>query len=165
MRERLKLLLDELSRPPSPPVPPMELAEVEDFLRWLDDDNFTFLGYREYLFDSVAGPAREPLGILRDEAHPVFGGLRDLSALPPDLQNFLRRRELLVITKSTAAPPFIERRRWMRSGCAACRERGGGRHPPVSRPFTLAYSRSPHSIPAAAQGPAHRRAPGWRRKP
>ena len=40
------------------------LAEVEDFLRWLDDDNFTFLGYREYLFDRAAEPgprtARDP---------------------------------------------------------------------------------------------------------
>ena len=64
MRERLKQLVDELSRPPSPPVPPTELAEVEDFLRWLDDDNFTFLGYREYLFDRCGrtGPrtARDP---------------------------------------------------------------------------------------------------------
>ena len=60
MREVLRELLDELSRPPLPPVPPTELAEVEDFLRWLDDDNFTFLGYREYVFDEAAGPATRP---------------------------------------------------------------------------------------------------------
>src|SRR5204862_4798491 len=100
MRERLKELLDELSDTPLPPVPPTELAEVEDFLRWLDDDNFTFLGYREYLFGSAAEPPRGPLGILRDDARPVLGSLRDLSALPLEVQNFARRRELLVITKS-----------------------------------------------------------------
>src|SRR5215813_6272815 len=33
MRERLKELLDELARPPSPPMQPTELAEVEEFLR------------------------------------------------------------------------------------------------------------------------------------
>ena len=87
------------SRPP-PPVPPAELAEVQDFLRWLDDDNFTFLGFREYVFAGAAEPARPALGILRDPNYPVFGGLRDLSALPPDVQDFVRRRELLIITKS-----------------------------------------------------------------
>src|SRR5262249_18343535 len=85
MRERLRGLLGELSRPPSPPVQPTELAEVEDFLRWLDEDNFTFLGFREYLFGAAAGIVHGPLGILRDEAHPVFGGLRDLSTLPRDV--------------------------------------------------------------------------------
>ena len=94
MRNRLRELLDELSNPPSPPVPSTELAEVRDFLRWLDDDNFTFLGYREYVFDGVVGSGDGPFGILRDEAHPVFGGLRNLSALPSDVQNFLRRSEL-----------------------------------------------------------------------
>ena len=149
MRERLKQLLDELSRPPSPPVPPTELAEVEDFLRWLDDDNFTFLGYREYLFDRVAEPARGPLGILRDEAHPVFGGLRDLSALPPDVQNFLRRRELLVITKSnrratvhrTALMDAIGLRRFAASGEVV------GIHLFLGLFTSHAYSRSPDSIP------------------
>ncbi len=149
MRERLKELLDELSRPPLPPVPPTELAEVEDFLRWLDDDNFTFLGYREYLFDSAAEPAFRPLGILRDEAHPVFGGLRDLSTLPLDVQNFVRRQELLVITKSnrsatvhrTAPMDAIGLRRFAASGEVI------GIHLFLGLFTSLAYSRSPHSIP------------------
>lgn len=85
MRNRLRELLDELSNPPSPPLPSMELAEVRDFLRWLDDDNFTFLGYREYFFDVAVESGDGPFGILRDEAHPVFGGLRNLSALPSDV--------------------------------------------------------------------------------
>src|SRR6516164_6225798 len=76
MRQVLRELVDEMSSPPAPPVPPTELAEAQEFLRWLDDDNFTFLGYREYAFDGTAAPARGLLGILRDEAHPVFGGLR-----------------------------------------------------------------------------------------
>ncbi len=149
MRERLKELVDELSRPPSPPVPATELAEVEDFLRWLDDDNFTFLGYREYLFDSAAEATHGPLGILRDEAHPVFGGLRELSALPPDVQNFLRRPELLVITKSnrratvhrTAPMDAIGLRHFGASGEVV------GIHLFLGLFTSLAYSRSPHSIP------------------
>ncbi len=99
MRQVLREVAAELSAQP-PPVPAAELAEVQEFLRWLDDDNFTFLGYREYLFDGGAQPEYGPLGILRDETHPVFGGLRDLASLPPDVQDFVRRCELLVITKS-----------------------------------------------------------------
>src|SRR5271166_1813676 len=167
MRQGLRELLDELSRPPLPPVPPMELDEVEDFLRWLDDDNFTFLGYREYRFDGAAGPAREPLGILRDEAHPVFGGLRDLSSMPRDVQDFVRRRELLVITNRTAAPRFIARRTWTRSGCAALLlvEKWSG--------STCSWGSSPRLLTAATRSQSRccgsrfdgsSSAPGWRRR-
>jgi glutamate dehydrogenase len=99
MREVLRKVVNGLSAQ-APPVPPTEIAEVQDFLRWLDDDNFTFLGFREYVFNGEAKPEHGPLGILRDEAHSVFGGLRDLSSLPADVQDYLRRRELLVVTKS-----------------------------------------------------------------
>ncbi|MBV8133264.1 MAG: NAD-glutamate dehydrogenase [Alphaproteobacteria bacterium] len=149
MRQRLRELVDELSRPPFPPVPPTELAEVQDFLRWLDDDNFTFLGYREYVFDGAARPLRGPLGILRDETHPVFGGLRDLSSLPPDVQDFVRRHELLVITKSnrratihrTAHMDAIGLRRFAATGEVV------GIRLFLGLFTSLAYSRRPHSIP------------------
>jgi glutamate dehydrogenase len=149
MRDRLRELLDELSNPPSPPVPSTELAEVRDFLRWLDDDNFTFLGYREYVFDGAAGAAGEPLGILRDETHPVFGGLRDLSAMPADVQDFLRRRELLLIAKSnrratvhrTAHMDAIGLRRFAPHGEVA------GLRLFLGLFTSLAYSRNPRSIP------------------
>ena len=149
MRRGLQELVDELSRPPPPPVPRRELDEVKDFLRWLDDDNFTFLGYREYAFDTAAEPVRGPLGILRDEAHPVFGGLRDLSSLPPDVQDFVCRRELLVITKSnrrstvhrTAHMDAIGLRRFAPSGEVV------GIRLFLGLFTSLAYSRNPRSIP------------------
>src|SRR5271169_6745872 len=100
MRETLRALIEELAGSPGPPTPAAELAEVQDFLRWLDDDNFTFLGYREYDFNGAAEPTRPTLGILCNPDYRVFGGLRDLSSLPPDVQDFVRRRELLIITKS-----------------------------------------------------------------
>jgi len=149
MRERLRELVGELSGAPALPIPPAELNEVQDFLRWLEDDNFTFLGYREYLFDGMAAPLREPLGILRDEAHPVFGGLRDLSSLPPDVQDFVRRRELLVITKSnrratvhrTAHMDAIGLRRFAPSGEVV------GIDLLLGLFTSLAYNRNPRSIP------------------
>jgi glutamate dehydrogenase len=100
MRRTLRAVLDALPGPPLPPVPPQELAEAEDFLAWLDDDNFTFLGFREYLFDGAGEPTLPSLGILSDPNYRIFDGLRDLSSLPAEVQDFIRRRELLIITKS-----------------------------------------------------------------
>ena len=69
MRRSLQASVAELSAAP-PPLPPSEIAEGLDFLRWLDDDNYTYLGFREYRFDG-AGETAAPLGILRDPKYPV----------------------------------------------------------------------------------------------
>ena len=123
--------------------------KTQDFLRWLDDDNFTFLGYREYDFDGAAEPARPALGILRDRDYPIFDGLRDLSALPPDVQEFVRRRELLVVTKSNlratvhraAHMDAIGVRRFDADGEVV------GMRLFLGLFTSLAYSRSPRAIP------------------
>jgi glutamate dehydrogenase len=47
MRERVSGIVSELDERPAP-ADPGELAEVKALLEWLDDDHFTFLGYREY---------------------------------------------------------------------------------------------------------------------
>src|SRR5262249_35015735 len=98
MRRTLRSVVTELSEDP-PPLPTSEIAEGLDFLRWLDDDNYTYLGFREYRFSGNSGTA-PPLGILRDPKYPVFEGVRNFVTLPPDVQEFLRRRELLVIAKT-----------------------------------------------------------------
>ena len=89
------------------PVDTDERAEVIDFLRWLDADHFTFLGYREYRFDGDANGARievprdTGLGILRGAERFLFGGLhRDYESLPAALQEVFREPDLLVITKA-----------------------------------------------------------------
>jgi glutamate dehydrogenase len=146
IRQTLRVLLDEL---PGPPAPPAELAEVQEFLRWLDDDNFTFLGYREYDFAGAAEPTRPALGILRDPDYPILGGLRDLSSLPRDVQDFVRRRELLVVTKSnrratvhrTTHMDVIGLRRFDLDGNVV------GIRLFLGLFTSLAYSRSPRAIP------------------
>ncbi len=148
MRQVLRQVTAELSERP-PPVARPELAEVQDFLRWLDDDNFTFLGYREYVFDGAAKPERPALGILRDEGHPVFGGLRDPSSLPADVQEFVRRRELLVITKSNRRATV---HRAAHMDAIGVRRFDGNGEVVAIRVFlglftSLAYSRDPRSIP------------------
>ncbi len=70
MRDRCTELATALLDHP-PPVEETENKEVTAFLQWLADDNFTFLGYREYCLDEEDGEAvveAEPdtgLGILR----------------------------------------------------------------------------------------------------
>jgi glutamate dehydrogenase len=98
MRETLRAIAEEAATA-APPVPRVEIGESVDFLRWLDDDNFTYLGFREYAFEATE-LVRPALGILESAQTPVFGGLRDLASLPPDVQAFVRRRELLIIAKT-----------------------------------------------------------------
>jgi len=99
MRRMLHEVADAVTSDP-PPLARDEIEEGVAFLRWLDDDNFTYLGFRDYVFAGDGETAREPLGVLADASFPVFGALRDLPSLPPDVQDFLRRRELLIIAKT-----------------------------------------------------------------
>jgi glutamate dehydrogenase len=149
MRQALRGVATELSEAPRPPVPAAALAETLEFLRWLDDDNFTFLGVREYSFDGASKRERGPLGILRDKAHPVFGGLRELSSLPSDVQDFVRRRELLVVTKSNRRATV---HRTAHMDAIGIRRFGSTGEVVGIRLFlglftSLAYSRNPRSIP------------------
>ncbi|UEM21104.1 NAD-glutamate dehydrogenase [Skermanella mucosa] len=105
MHEPMRRIIDGVDRTPDA-LPEGELAEARDFLHWLNDDNFTFLGYRRYRFEGEGDEARltpvagEGLGILRDDDVRVFDGLRNFASLPPDAQQFLRQPRLLLVTKS-----------------------------------------------------------------
>ncbi|MFE4638633.1 NAD-glutamate dehydrogenase [Streptomyces sp. NPDC056773] len=87
-----------------------ELEEARELLRWLADDHFTFLGYREYNLvdgDSLAAVPGTGLGILRsdpvhhgqDEAHPVSPSF---NRLPADARAKAREHRLLVLTKANS---------------------------------------------------------------
>ena len=84
-----------------------DVDEVLAFLRWIEDNHFTFLGYRVY--DYVGSGAKQEmqvvassgLGILRDPEVSVFGGLRELGQLPKDVREFLLAPSLLNIMKAT----------------------------------------------------------------
>ena len=105
MRQRCRDVMKELQVHP-PKLPRDEVNECLAFLEWLDDDHFTYLGYREYSFsgkgeNTVAKiDAKSGLGILRDTKVSIFDGLRNLGQLPADVQDFVRRPELLRVTKA-----------------------------------------------------------------
>ncbi len=56
MRKALAGTLEELENR-TLPLPTREVNEIAGFLRWLDEDNFTFLGFREYQYASTTPDA------------------------------------------------------------------------------------------------------------
>jgi glutamate dehydrogenase len=83
-------------------------AETQDFLHWLDNNNFTYLGYRDIDLEqtdgkllSIAIVPGSGLGVLRHPELRVFGGLRDVSAKNgPTLMSYARQKQKIFITKT-----------------------------------------------------------------
>ncbi|MFD0225114.1 NAD-glutamate dehydrogenase [Streptomyces hirsutus] len=110
MRQTATLLAEGLPDEPVPvDVPGPQVEEARELLRWLADDHFTFLGYREYQLrddDSLAAVPGTGLGILRsdphhatDEDHPVSPSFE---RLPADARAKAREHKLLVLTKANS---------------------------------------------------------------
>jgi glutamate dehydrogenase len=93
-------LAERLAAEAGPRVP----AETQALLRWLADNHFTFLGYREY--DLVDGPdgmalravAGTGLGILRDDRP----GSTSFAALPAAVRARARDPQRLILTKANS---------------------------------------------------------------
>ncbi|HEX4955718.1 MAG TPA: NAD-glutamate dehydrogenase [Thermoanaerobaculia bacterium] len=109
MTVRLEELIQDLESSPRPEsISEDELAESLAFLRWLQADNMTFLGFREYaltpgehgeVLRAVDGTG---LGILRDELRVSSARERELT---PEMSEFARRPELIFITKTNHLSP------------------------------------------------------------
>jgi glutamate dehydrogenase len=99
MRQRALDLADELTDA-SLPVPDKDIPDSIDLLRWLADNHFTFLGYREYTLDehkleAVLGTG---LGILRQDPNRA----RLLSSMSPEAYARVMEKRLLIITKANS---------------------------------------------------------------
>ncbi|KUM91132.1 NAD-glutamate dehydrogenase [Streptomyces pseudovenezuelae] len=110
MRDAALRMADELpTEPVAADLRDMEIEEARELLRWLADDHFTFLGYREYQLrpdDSLAAVPGTGLGILRsdphhagEEGHPVSPSFE---RLPADARAKAREHNLLVLTKANS---------------------------------------------------------------
>ncbi len=105
MLARLAALEERFRTRPPVGIPPAEVEEVLAFFDWLGANNYTFLGYREYSF--IESDQRTELvilpdaglGVLRRTEVSVFEGMRQYSALPPEIQQFIRQPRLLMVTK------------------------------------------------------------------
>ncbi|WP_369378533.1 NAD-glutamate dehydrogenase [Streptomyces sp. cg36] len=110
MREAALRIADELPKEPKAgDLRDEEVDEARELLRWLSDDHFTFLGFREYELredDSLAAVPGTGLGILRsdpqhagDDSHPVSPSFE---RLPADARAKAREHKLLVLTKANS---------------------------------------------------------------
>ncbi|KIQ62288.1 NAD-glutamate dehydrogenase [Kitasatospora griseola] len=112
MRDSALRLADELAEQPPAHLPEQEVGEAWELMRWLADDHFTFLGYREYdlvehegeeVLKAVAGTG---LGILRADPlshdtdhHPVSEAFGRLSA---PVRAKAHEKKLLILTKANS---------------------------------------------------------------
>ncbi|MFE2106550.1 NAD-glutamate dehydrogenase [Kitasatospora sp. NPDC059463] len=112
MRDSALRLADELAEQPPAGLPEQEVGEAWELMRWLADDHFTFLGYREYdlvehegeeVLRAVAGTG---LGILRsdpvtrdEQHHAVSEAFGRLSA---PVRAKAHEKKLLVLTKANS---------------------------------------------------------------
>jgi glutamate dehydrogenase len=104
MRERCHELIDELVADVPDTVDPDTVQPTVDFLRWLEDHHFTFLGHREYLLEMLDGEE-----VLRSVPGTGLGILRDaldrtgsVSRLRPEARATARDPRLLTITKANS---------------------------------------------------------------
>jgi glutamate dehydrogenase len=106
MRARLAADIDELASSGPTFMTPEEVEESRAFLRWLDEGNFVFLGFRRYGFESRDGHDYLPadpgsgLGILR-KMRPESAE-RSLEPLSHEDSEYARRKDLLIITKANS---------------------------------------------------------------
>ena len=105
MLQTVEAHVEALRRQP-PPVPADELGEAVQFLQWLVDGNFTFLGLRSYAFrpseggDDLRADGEVALGILHDLDRQVMtrGGKR--VAVTPAIRAFLDGPAPLFVSKA-----------------------------------------------------------------
>jgi len=103
MRDAARRVIAELETEP-PPVDAGEVAEAKEFLRWIEDDHFTFLGFLVYGLEDEAGErflrpqSGSGLGLWRKL--PLEARARGHRPLTGQTARFLAGEELIAIAKS-----------------------------------------------------------------
>jgi glutamate dehydrogenase len=105
MRERALAVAEEVDAE-APSLDGEDPHEAAALLRWLADDHFTFLGYREYELgaedgeDTLCAVPGTGLGLLRDSrSRPVS---HSFAKLPPEVRQRARQPGLLNLTKANS---------------------------------------------------------------
>jgi glutamate dehydrogenase len=157
MRERARALTDELDQSPPSGIDTATIDETKAFLTWLADDNFTFLGYRDYELtaDQAADGDGDGAGaLLRAIDGSGLGILRGGSSKPPKRLSpkaaaYGREPKILLLTKAGSAstvhrPAYLDYigvKRYDAEGRVTGERRFLGLY------TTRAYKASPRSIP------------------
>ena len=97
--------------------PSLEAAAVADFVRWLIDGAFVFLGYREYALTDADGRTQvavrpgSGLGLLRREDRSALADPRPLDELPAPVRERLGAGRVMTVAKTITESPVHRRAR------------------------------------------------------
>lgn len=103
MRQRVSQALKDVDEHPKD-LEPEDIAETKDFIRWIENDHYTFLGCRdyklvqengEYALQNIKGSG---LGVLRDARTGVSS--KSFSSLPIAARELLLSSQILIISKT-----------------------------------------------------------------
>jgi glutamate dehydrogenase len=159
MRHRMWALIEELETGGTAGYSPEEVAEGRDFLRWIHDNHFTFLGYRDYTVTGSGKNAKSSinkksgLGILRDAGRIVFEAPAKGEDAPPEVKAFLRNPDLLMVTKTNERTTVHRPVHMDAIAIKRLDEKGNviGQRIFVGLFTSVAYNRSPREIPMLRQ--------------
>jgi len=104
MQDRLAAAIAELQSAPSR-APAEATGEAVEFLQWLGDDHFTFLGCRDYAYSPEDGGRLQAvegsgLGVLADAGARVVRRNAEDTTISDTLRDFLFQHDPLIITKA-----------------------------------------------------------------
>ncbi|MDP6804483.1 MAG: NAD-glutamate dehydrogenase [Rhodospirillales bacterium] len=154
MRNALGDIIGEFDTPTATPTIE-DTLEAQAFLKWLHDDNFMFLGFRDYDFiakgkDAAFGVRRRKgMGILRDPKRWVARQSRALDSTSPGVRAFLRNPDILMVSKSDLISTVHRPAHMDMIGIKRFDARGKviGRRQFVGLFTSAAYNLSPRDIP------------------
>ncbi|MFV0461730.1 MAG: NAD-glutamate dehydrogenase [Nostocoides sp.] len=104
MRTRCLVVAAELEGTPPAGADPDEVARAAEFLRWMAENHFTFLGYRQYRLtmtpdgETITCEPGTGLGILRSDP----SASEPVAALSPVASELAHDSDLLVLTKANS---------------------------------------------------------------
>jgi glutamate dehydrogenase len=149
MRARATGLTEEFDEHPPAGIDGATINETKAFLSWLANDNFTFLGYRDYDLVDEAGEF-----LLKPVEGSGLGILRKASNTPPKQLSpkavaYSREPQILLLTKANSASPvhrpayldYIGVKKYADDGTLTGERRFLGLY------TTAAYKSSPRTIP------------------
>ncbi len=127
-----------------------DINEYSDFMSWLEDDNFVFLGYREYQIGDYGGTRAmrvvpdSALGILRKLDTSTYHDPVPMASIPEVIRKRITDGPILLVTKSNSESTVHRRARMDYIGIKQFDQSG---QPAGERRFLGLFTSKAHSAP------------------
>lgn len=138
-----------------PPVDEEDASETIAFLRWMADDHFTFIGYKEYSFTGTATAKNfrwkdaDGFGLLRNPERHVLRGSKGLTVMSDEIRDFLTKPDPITITKANVKSSVHRVVHLDYVGVKIFNDQGNvvGERRFVGLFTSQSYGRAPHEVP------------------